>query len=96
MAACWASRSQCLREHLCWLLRYRQGPQAGLCDLPFDASTLECFPDENTHDDFPLPGNELPMFCFPRGVTLKVCELQSRSTAPARPVFHRSIESSSL
>ena len=54
------------------LCSYRHGPRAGLCDIPYDATTLEWFPDENTYEDFPLPQNELPMFCFPRGLFLKV------------------------
>jgi hypothetical protein len=29
-------------------------------------------PHENSYEDFPLPQNELPMFCFPRGIHLKV------------------------
>lgn len=39
------------------------------------------FPHENSYEDFPLPQNELPMFCFPRGVNLKV-----RGMSPHGPV----------
>ncbi len=52
-------------------LAFRQGPQAGLCDAPYEAHTLECYPPEDTHEDFPLPQNELPMFCFPQGLFLR-------------------------
>lgn len=52
-------------------LAFRHGPSAGLCDIPYEAHSLEWFPHEETYEDFPLPMNELPMFCFPRGVVLK-------------------------
>jgi hypothetical protein len=52
--------------------------------VPFDASTLEWFPDENTYEDFPLPQNELPMFCFPRGLFLRH---QKRDDAPMPSYF---------
>lgn len=65
-------------------LAYRHGPQAGLCDVPYEAHTLECFPPEDTYDDFPLPQNELPMFCFPQGLALRH---QKRDNAPMPSYF---------
>lgn len=65
-------------------LAYRHGPSAGLCDIPYEAHSLEWFPHEETYEDFPLPQNELPMFCFPRGVVLKH---QKRDDTPMPSYF---------
>jgi len=65
-------------------LAFRHGPSAGLCDIPYTAHSLDWFPHEETHEDFPLPMDELPMFCFPRGVVLKH---QKRNNTPMPSYF---------
>lgn len=65
-------------------LAFRHGPSAGLCDIPYAAHSLDWFPHGETYDDFPLPINELPMFCFPRGVVLKH---QKRNNTPMPSYF---------
>lgn len=65
-------------------LAYQQGPSAGLCDIPYEAYSLDWFPHEATYEDFPLPQNELPMFCFPKGVVLKH---QKRNDTPMPSYF---------
>ena len=65
-------------------LAFRHGPSAGLCDIPYEAHSLEWFPHEETYEDFPLPMNELPMFCFPRGVVLRH---QKRDDTPMPSYF---------
>jgi len=48
----------------------RSNTQGGVCTTAFEASTLDRFPSIN-YEDFPLPSNELPLFCFPKGYYLQ-------------------------
>jgi hypothetical protein len=64
-------------------LIYRHRPAMGLCDLPFEAFTLDRYPMQD-HPDFPLPATELPVFVFPHSLKLKY---QSKSNFPLPNFF---------
>lgn len=51
-------------------LIYHHQPPMGICDLPFQPSTLDRYPMRD-HQQFPLPATELPVFVFPHYLHLK-------------------------
>jgi hypothetical protein len=51
-------------------LIYRHRPAMGLCDLPFEATTLDRYPMQDCRE-FSLPATELPVFVFPHSLKLK-------------------------
>lgn len=48
----------------------RRNLEFGFCDVPFTTSVLDRFPQKN-YKRLPLPEEELPMFCYPRGCRLE-------------------------
>jgi hypothetical protein len=74
----WASLS------LDWAFAARYLPAMGLCNLSYEAVTLDRYPLKDISPDLPLPELALPVFAFPRNLRL---ETGLKSEYPL-PVFY--------